>query len=104
MDHRAWLGKRGTLEMSAHKAHRASLDPRASLAKKAIQETSVNKVLLGCGALSGCRALSETSAHKAYRGSRDPKEWLVRKAIRGMSVHLVPIVVVLGVVVVVVAQ
>ena len=90
--------------MSAHKAHRASLDPRASLAKKAIQETSVNKVLLGCRAISGCRVrreTQETSAHKVYRESRDPKEWLVRKAIREMSVHLVLIVVVLGVVVVV---
>ena len=62
--------------MSAHKAHRASLDPRASLVKKAIQ------------------------AHRAYRGSRDLKEWLDKRGTLVTSVRQVLIVVVLGVVVV----
>ena len=31
MDHRAWLGKRGTLEMLAHQAHRESKALQASV-------------------------------------------------------------------------
>ena len=93
--------------MSAHKDRKESRDHKEWLARRGIQETLVNKVLLGCRALSGCRVrreTQETSAHKVYRGSRDPKEWLARKAIQETLVHLVLIVVVLGVVVVVVAQ
>ena len=63
--------RRGIQETLVNKAHRASRDPKASLAKKAIQETSV---------------------HKAHKASKAPKA------------SLVLIVVVLGVVVVVVAQ
>ena len=85
--------------MSAHKAHRVSRGPRASLAKKAIQETLVNKVLLVYKALSGCMARwahREWLAHQLsdLKAPLDPQVQSVHKANRVFRAPKVPIVVV----------
>ena len=93
--------------MSAHKDRKESRDHKEWLARRGIQETLVNKVLLVYKALSGCMARwahREWLAHQLsdLKAPLDPQVQSVHKAHRVSRAPKVPIVVVLGVVVVVV--
>ena len=64
-------------ETSVHRVYKASRDPKASLVKKAIQVTLVNKVLLVCKAHlacrdRGCRAFGANKVYRAPQESQAP--------------------------------